>query len=252
MPKKNSTSKIYVSLILFVSFGLCIMCANLMSSFITIGSFSFSTNNIKQNSFKIYAISIASNSSLSQATEIGKNFQSFNAAGYPWEKDGVYYVLASCYLNESDAEKVSNNLKESGTTNSIITIEFDEVSINGNFTQQEKTSILNALLGFKEVYSQLYDASVSLDTNLNNEIDTKISIGNTKSYVTKIKSSFDSVFGDKATNSLVILKIKLESLLENLDELLENEKNLSSKIKYHYFESLKLYEEVINEVNIKM
>lgn len=251
MPKKSILSKIYVFTILIVSFSLCVMSASLMSSYITIGSFSYATNSIKQGSFDLYAISLASNPSFSQSNEIGKSFKSLNAAGYAWKKDDLYYVLASGYLSEADATKVSQSLTSGGTNNTVIKLEFDEISINGNFNSQEKTAIVNTLSCFKNVYTDFYDISVSLDTNISNEIDTKIAIGNTKSNLIKIKNSFDTIFKEKVTNSLVILKINLEKLLEKIDELLECETNLSSEIKYHYFESLNLYKEVIEQTNNK-
>ena len=252
MSKNSKTSsKIFATLVLLLSFAFCILCADLCSSIITVGSFSISGNGIKISSFDIYAISLSASASKVQAEESATTFKAQGSAGYVWNIDNTFNVLASAYLNESDAKKVSEKLTANNVNNTVIKISFDEIAISGEFSSQERNILISSLNSFKTTYEKLYDASVSLDTQISNDIQTKIAIGNIKSEIVKIKSDFDSVFTAKITNALLQLKLKLGEIINILDKLSEKQNSLSAEIKYSYFDCLNLYTKLYDEINKK-
>lgn len=249
MTKKN-TNKAFVIVLIIMSFAICILGADIMSGYITVGYFNIGTGNIKQNAFNIYAISLSSFPNKVEAQEISKTYKRQNAGGYVWKQDNLYHILASAYTSENDAIKVKDKLINISIDSKIIKLEFDDCIIEGNFNQIEKTSLLNSLQCFKNTYEKLYDLSISLDTGVVTEIQCVMNVGELKSNITEIISNFNNLFNDKLTTSLLKIKVGLNSLtktLENTDQKDDTTVAYSSRLKYAYLETLNIYYSISNE-----
>lgn len=247
MTKKNS-SKFFVGLMLILSLGICILGADLMSSYITVGSFNLGGNYAKYNSFDIYFISLASFSSKVEAEEISKTYKRQNAGGFVWNYENAYHILASAYTSENDAIKVKDKLLEISIDSKVIKIKFDEIMIEGNFSQLEKSTLVSSLGIFKETYDKLYDISVSLDTEVSKEIESVMSVSELKSRITEIQSNFNNLFNDKLTTNLLKIKIGINSLLKTIENTNQKDDTTipySSRLKYAYLETLNLYYDIV-------
>ena len=242
----KKSSKIITLLFGVLCLAICLSFAELFSSLITVGGFynTSKDNTIKQNSFSLYAISVFSTETKIQAKEMSELIRRKNGAGYIWQTDKNYLVLTSCYENEADAQKVSNNLKESNTDNQIIKIDFDSITIKTSTVEQEKSTLENSVQSYKNLYKKLYDLSVSVDTNLLSEIKAKVDLSVITSDFAKTKSSFESLFNSRLTSSLLELKLSLNNVSNMLSELSDfssNEIPYTSQIKYTYFQILDEY-----------
>lgn len=248
MTKKNKSS-IFVILMMVLSLAVCILGADIMSTYITIGTFSIGNSSVKQTSFDIYAISLSSFANKVEAEEISKTYKKQNAGGYVLNYENSYHILASAYTSENDAIKVKDKLLEISVESKIIKLDFDELIIEGNFSNLEKTNLVSTLACFKETYEKLYDLSVSLDTEVIKEIDATLTLSEIKSNITKIKSNFDSLFNDKLTSILLEIKVALNSTISSLDSTMKKDDTTipySSRIKYSYLEILDIYYTLIN------
>ena len=91
------------------------------------------------------------------------------------------------------------------------------------------------------MFRQLYDLSISVDTHLLSEIESKVELSSTISSFAKIKSKFDALFNSKITTELLELKLsmeKVEEILENLANFSSTQIPYSSQIKHSYFQIL--------------
>ncbi|MBR4408086.1 MAG: hypothetical protein IKT27_07195 [Clostridia bacterium] len=240
--KKNG--KIFAIVSLLVCFCLSLTLADLFSNVITIKAFNNISTTGKQTGYNFYAISLFDASSESTAKEQVANVIKQGGAGFVWQKENKFYVLASAYLEENDAKMVKSNLEENGTSASVVKIHIPEIAISGTFSSLENTTLNSALKCFKTTYEKLYDTSVSLDTNLKTESESKLEVNEIKNDISKIEVAFSSVFDSKLTTNLLQIKIAITSLLTYLEDLTKFESNgaqpFSYKIKNIYLQSLYL------------
>ena len=246
MTKYNKSPKILTILFSVLCIAIVLSFAELFSSLITVGGFNTSSknSNIKQNSFSLYAISVFDTETKVQAKEMSELTKRKGGAGFIWQTSEKYYVLASCYENEADAQKVSDNLKENSTACEIIKLDFDSITIKTSAIEQEKNTLEKSVQSYKNLYKKLYDLSVSVDTELLSEIKAKVSLSEITSDFAKTKSSFDSLFNSKLTSTLLELKLSLgnvSNILSELSDFSSNEIPYSSQIKYTYFQILQEY-----------
>lgn len=254
LQKKTKSGKFFALVVCGISLALCITLADLFSTAITAGNFSglFSSSS-KISSYNIYAISMFQSSILSSAEESANQIKTQGGAGYIYNDSSVYYVLASAYEKQNDAELVKENLMSSGYTPTIITIFIPEITITSNLNANEKTALNSALNIFKTTYQQLYDLSINLDTFLKDETECKVLLNDIASNVSKVKTTFDGTFNSKLTNSILNVKLKLESLSNSIATLLEytstSSVSFNSKLKYTYIETLNLNKTLCKEIN---
>ncbi len=249
--KSHTSSKIFVILLTIFCIALCISFAELFSSLITTsGLSSVKDGEVKQNAFNLFAINLYQTETQSLAFENAVLAKKQGGAGYIWEGDN-FYVLASCYENEADAKKVQETLQENGTTCSIYTLTFDSLAIETTSSGQEKNTLLQSVQIYKNLYKQLYDLSVSIDTQLLSEIEAKINLNEITSNFKKIKANFTALFNSQLTSSILELKLSLENVDVILDELTQyssTETPYTSMVKYAYFEILDEYTDLTKAV----
>lgn len=252
--KKTKSGKLFALVVCGISLALCITLADLFSTALTAGNFTglFSSSS-KISTYNIYAICMFQSFILSSAEESSNQIKSQSGAGYIYNDSSVYYVLASGYENQNDAELVKENLETSGYTPTIITITIPEINITSNLTANEKTTLYNALIVFKTTYQSLYDLSVSLDTSIKTETDCKVELNDILSNINKVKTTFDATFNSKLTSSILNVKLKLQNLCDVLSELIDYTETSSvpfnSKLKYSYLETINLNKTLCKEIN---
>lgn len=162
-------------------------------------------------------------------------------AGYVWEQDGIFYVVASAYIEENDAKKVKENLAGSNVSADILKITFNEIAISREYNADGLSKLINALNIFKNTYKTLYDISISLDTSILTETQCRLEVSNLHSDVNKTKSDFEALFNSKLTPALLQVKLSVNSvntLVQQLIDFNDNNLSYSSKIKYNYMEIL--------------
>ena len=245
-------SKFLAILTCIFCFALCITLADLFSTIITVGSFSGGSGG-KINSYSIFAVTLYQSPVKSSATEHSIAVKKTNGAGYVWENDEIFYVIASAYKEENDANKVKENLADSNYNVEVVKISIDEIVISKNYTSEELTSLLSAGNLFKETFKSLYDISISLDTEIISETQCRLEISNLQSEVGKVKNNFEVMFNAKLSPTLLQLKLSINSVSTLIQQLIDfgesSSQQFSSKIKYNYIEILSINQKLAKQIN---
>lgn len=243
MPKKT---KIFAIISVIICLALAISLAELFSSLITIGDFAFlPSGQAKSTGYNIYAISLCKEVSQASANERASQIKYQNGAGYVYKNDdNIYYVLASAYESENDANKVLEKITNDTGEAHILKIKVSDISINMSMSGKEKVAMNNALAIFKTTFKALYDLSISLDTEVKNQTECKLNIADIKANLTKVQADFDTHFNSKLNQNLLLIKLNLNNLNELLQQLLEESKTqsppFSSLLKYSYIKTVML------------
>jgi hypothetical protein len=244
-------SKFLAILTCIFCFVLCITLADLFSTIITVGSFSGGSGG-KISPYSIFAVTLYQGTVKSSALEHSVTIKKTNGAGYVWEDDGTFYVIASAYKEENDANKVKENLTNSNYNVEVLKISIDEIAISKNYTNEELNSLLSAGNLFKETFKSLYDISISLDTEIISETQCRLEISNLQSEVGKIKNDFEVMFNAKLSPVLLQLKLSINSVSTLIQQLIDFESSnqqFSSKIKYNYIEILSINQKLAKQIN---
>ena len=238
-----------------LSFALCVTLADFFSSIITVNSFTnINISSSKCNAYSIYAISMNDTTIKSSANEYANDITKIGGAGYVWQKESIYYVLASAYLEENDANLVKTNLENDQYEPTILKIDIGEINIKADYISSENTAIYNSLNLYKVAYSTLYDISVALDTSISSETDARLQISDLESEVNKAIVNFNALFDSKLTRNLLFLKLSINTVLELVENLVTYQETtsqtFSSKIKYNYLSILSLNQELSDNMSL--
>ena len=241
--KKFKISKILTGVFVFITVSLMLSLADLFSSLITVGGFTFTSDSINVSNYNLYSISLFSNNNKLVAEEQSESCKKQGGAGYVFMTDNNYNIIASIYESKADAENVKANLINSKPNTNILEIKIPNIIINCNLNTQEKEIINEAFTIFKTSYKKLYDISVSLDTSIITEINAKFSINELFSTANNVVNNFNTIYSNSNLTNFIELKIKLQDLCKTLNKLMNAESDFpyTSYIKNTYCEIVFLY-----------
>lgn len=249
--KTKTFGKMFAISLALVAIGLTLTMADLFSSLITVGGFTFTGNDINISNYKIYAVCTNNSETKVQANENANICKMQGGAGFVYIYESKFYTIASMYENESDANNVLKNIKQTHQNACIITITIPAISIASNLSGEEKTTLESALNIFKNTYKKLYDVSVSLDTALITEVNARLSVNSIGSEITSVSSNFTTLFNTQMTNSFLIIKLKLSELSDCLDSLINTSPSIpyTSQIKNTYCKTIEIYKNLGSSLN---
>ena len=207
----------FLSAIIFlVGVCCCVSCGYLVSNALVL---TFQTiNSVSIESQTVYAISTFSSDEKNNVEEQKENLQKQNGAGFVFQFDSKYHLVASVYENQNDAEKVKKNLQTAGLSAEILKIETPKKEVEGNFSNEEKTVLTNCLKSNFEIFKKLYDISISFDTKIFDETKAKLECNNVFSSHVSTKSNFDTLFKNHPSPALK----EASQNLKNVQEILSN------------------------------
>ena len=203
-------------------------------------------------SFKLYFISITKSQLENSAYGLAGDYQKIGAGGYIIKNEGYYHVVSSCYEKQNDAILVQNNIKVNHNLETeIFSINFDSLSISGNFSAEEKQVLSKALKSFYNVYQSLFDIAISLDTNVYNDISARLQVNSIYSNFNSILTDFNTLFAQYNEKNINIINkyiTKANEILEILcsGKLVNQNQTYSSLIKYRYLQFLSNYQEFLS------
>ncbi len=184
-----------------IVFGLCtcVSCGYLISTaLLTTGLFETSST-IQGEKQNVYAIVMAESKDINDLNEQKTQLQMNDGAGYIYSKDENFYLLASLYENQNDAELVKNNLKTNNIDCSILKVELPIQTIEGHFSTNEKSSLTESLKSSFSTFKSLYDTAISLDTKVFDKTQAKLQCNTIFSNQLTLKTNFETLFDVKAT-----------------------------------------------------
>lgn len=184
-----------------------------------------------------------------EAISRAEDFQKMGAGGYVWEDEGYYHVISSGYLNKNDAQLVQNSIKLNQNLDSeLLTINFNEYDIYGNFNEDEKKVVLNLVCSCVTFYTSLYDIAISIDTGVLNETSAKLAVNSAFTNFTTTLANFNTIYPmphpqnfTDLYNTCILCYESGEKLCQ--EKKLSDSQNYSSLIKYRYLEIMRLFYE---------
>lgn len=256
MPKKFKSHKNIVKILsISMFFILGVVCALLFSNFIVPVSNQLS-GQIKSPEFDIYFLSVNKSQLEASAKQLASDLQSQNGGGYVWKKDNYYYVITSAYANKNDAVLVQNDLKTNTNIESeIFSVHFNSISFDGSFDSESKKVLQKALNIFQSSFLTLFDIAISLDTEVYNEISSRLAVNSNHSTINSVVADFQTVFSGVENENIKNLENslnKLQKISTNLcsGTTINKGQTYSSLIKYRYLEILDVYYQFISSQNI--
>lgn len=227
--------------------------ADLFSSALTIGSFSFGlfkngNFNIKDSS--LYAVTMGESDDKFKAYNIAGGASVLGAGGYVWYENDTYYVIANIYKNKSDAEKIADNISTSNYTVSVKEIKLNGVSANiDGLEKSDKKIIYSAINRLHSLYEEIYDLSNNIDTKTITHIQASSMVNNYKSNCKVLDGSLTEIMAKNNNATISNLHTTYIYVIEILDnlvyKLLETDqatsiiKNSESEIVYRMYNFLK-------------
>lgn len=230
--------------IMLTGISICVSFGYLISTIIVSLNIYQVSSTINNDEQIVYAISVQTSQSSTQLQTSKSTLQSQNGAGFIYNIEDNYYLLSSIYENFNDAELVKNNLKNNNVDGEILTIQLSSTNIEGNFSNEERTILLNCLKIKINTFKKLYDTAISLDTSLINETKAKLECNQVFSDLVSTKSNFETVFkSQKTNNDLNKIKDLLNNIYSHLTNLINenyesNGQTFSSLIKLTYCQIL--------------
>ena len=226
-----TTFAVTLSVLLCISIGYfistCIVSTNLFQL----------TKKVESAQTSFYALSIYTSDNEDDLIAVKKDFQKQNCAGYIYHSD-KFYLIASVYKNANDAELVKNNLSVNGYNAEVVKVDIPAFYLEGNFSSQEEEILRLALNCKDKIFENLYDISISLDTQIISETEAKLKVNETYSNFETAKNNFETIFKSNRLNDIEKLRSefeRVEEILENLTkENLEEGQTYSSLIKITY------------------
>ncbi len=239
--KKFSILSLFV---VIVGILVCVSSAYLLSTAILSANIFQNNSSASFDKQIVYAISMDKSETKESLSDKIKELQSQNGAGYIYESENFFYVIASLYENQNDAEKVKSNLETSGVSAEILKIELSEIKIKGNFSAERKEILNKCLRADFDTFKVLYDVAISLDTNVFDKTKAKLQCNNIFSNHISTKTNFQTFFKEDLNNE-TFKKINenllsTENILSNLiSEVFQNpNQTFSSLIKLSYCQIL--------------
>lgn len=217
----------------------CVSCGYLISTAIVTSNLFQYTSVVSCDDQTVYAISMTSGTTEAELTSSKQELQAQNGAGYIYEKDDKFYLIASIYENFNDAELVKNNLQTSGVETEILTMVLEKSKVEGNFSADEKTILTNCLKSKIETFKNLYDVAISLDTNVFDKTKAKLECNTIYSENVSTKANFDTFFKQSNNTSIQSLQSTLTATNNCLSNLISENydtttQTFSSLIKQTY------------------
>lgn len=220
------------TMIMIFGLAVCVSIGYLLSTTLLSTGLFETVANINSNQFTVYAIDMKSSDNATELNELKTSLQNSTGAGYVYNLDNKYHLLASIYENSADAELVKTNLKNNGYSPEILKIDIPTLKFSGNFSANEKTVLTNAVQAKQTIFKALYDIAISLDTSVSDKTQAKLECNNTFSKLVTIKSNFETIFADKLkSDNFEKLHKSLENIYNNLS-LLISEKTVTTTQTY--------------------
>ncbi len=212
----------------------CISFGYLISTLIVSANLFQTTQKVESGQNTYYLLSVYSAESLEKAENELENFSDTNFGLYIYENDGSYHIIASCYKNNNDAELVKSNLKTNGIEAEILKIKKESVVLEGSFSSNEELILKDCLSTTNNIYNDLYDITVSLDTGVTDKVTAKLKINEVYSNFLTTKNNFETLFSANTNSEISNIRASFTKIDEILLDLTNStqDRNLSAQIKY--------------------
>ena len=202
---------------------------------------------IKIASYSIYAVELGEYKDINSAQELATQIKRQGGAGYI-HLSGTYHVFVSMYENVKDAEQVVNKLSSSGTQAKIFTINVPSIKFEYKGDQSDVVEAINI---YKELYRNLYDMAVALDSGKSSIIKIQTQLKQYMEDVNKeiqIIENYYAKYKDENLLKLFISLNNIKELLITVENFAQEELAFTAKLKETYIEVIFIYQNLCKSI----
>lgn len=249
--KKSRKAKFLTILFVLLSLSIVIFFSISFSNFLTISKIVNVNSNFIFEGKTLYAISLETHASLSNAQTKSEEIKKQGGAGFVLNNGAnEFKVLTSVYEEEKDAKRVKTNLENSGNSVEIIKLEMPAFNFKINLSSSSSNILSNAINMFYLNYKSLYNLSIDYDSGKTDLTSLKSSLISLKQNNEDIITEFNNKFNKSSNIYVLYVKIYIKQANEIIKELeIKDESiNISSEIKYAYCKIINAYLDLYNEM----
>ena len=198
----------------------CFLSATYLSSALTVGNLGafivYGDTQKNVDKMVMYAVTLGEYQEKSEAEKIALASTIQGASGYVWESDN-YWVIGNIYSSLSDAEKVVENLKDSGFGVAIKEIAFPKIKLDFDmYSNENMPTVDKAISSFDNVYAELYDSSIKFDKGELNNLAISSNLSKTRGEIKAIIVAVQNLLNleDSKLKDIQASLIKLDELLD--------------------------------------
>ena len=218
----------------FLTLILCVSVGYLISTLVVTTNLFQTTSKVESQNLTYYLLSIYQSENKDECETLKSEFQNKGCAGYIYEDNNTFYIIASIYDNVNDAELVKSSLKVDGYNAEILSYSLDNLSLEGNFSSKEQQVIKECLQIRYTTYKSLYDISISLDTNVYDEITARLNVNEIYSDFLTTKNNFETLFSENQSVNISSIREIFNIISTELENLTNSKDDFSNKVKLAY------------------
>lgn len=194
------------------------------------------TNIFGLNKYKVfdattyYGISVASGETHGLVSEFSSQIKQSGGSGYIYQKNGLYFCLASIYKTKQDADKVCQNLSAEWSA-SVVEISFEQLIVSKDYLTEQIETLKTCLKLVNSTFDNLYDICISFDKGEILEAEAKQKLQVFRETCQLDKETLSKQFQGNCDNFVTNVKIFQSEVVSGISALILSE-NLSVDIKW--------------------
>lgn len=205
---------------------LCIFVVAMATCFASFYVFSLFniTSFLGLNKYKVfsektyYAVCVAEGQTFVEVSNVVSPLKNYGGAGYVLKQNKKYYVVASIYQTEADAQKVCDNI--SGEFEASVTkIKLDSLVLSSDYTSEQISALKTSLDLVNRTFEKLYEVCVSFDKGEILEAEAKQKLQVFRETCQLEKENLSNTFKDNCDNIVTNVKIFQSEIVASLSAL---------------------------------
>lgn len=208
---------------------------NLVASIITVFNFEEDSATCLLSQHNYYALEVASYTSAEIATSESQNCKKMGGAGYIYNQNNTYSILASVYLSSEDASSVLSKVMDTYPNVKVITLSANEIKYDYEVSQEDKEVLQLTLNVFDDIVVKLYNLYSSYDLKEIEYTAARLSLIEIKREFDEKYGVYKNVFSSSDDEKISNLNHSLNLLGDELTKLVDislEENNFSPVLKH--------------------
>ena len=194
---------------------------------------------------QFFAVSLESGDSFSSVAENSNYVKLQDGAGYVYQKNNRYFLLAGVYKTNGDAQKVVDKI--SGYEAEVVEIKFDKLVLNSNYSAEQIKALRRGISMIDRFFDAVQEITVCFDRGEILDAEARQKLQVFKETCQADKETITKAFKDSGDYFVTCVKIFHSEVISNLSTLIVSQ-NLSSDLKYITISTLVSFEKLQQNV----
>lgn len=189
-----------------------------------------------------YAIQFGVYENKQAAAEKAQAYVERGAAGYIWQEEGQYRVLAAVYTSLGDAQTIKERLKSQGIDAYVFTIRQHALEMRVSASETQRALLGEIFTFLQRSVREISDISMALDKQTMSAQEAGERMTSLCEEANAYSRRADTALGEDSLGVIKGIRALLETIGEKCEDIsaqnLQEELAMAAKIKYNYLEVL--------------